>query len=256
MFSPGVLEKIGCYVYRLIDPQTGDTFYVGKGTGQRVFSHLDLRLDDANREGPEIDTKTGRVAEIKRLRDLGLKPSVCIHRHGMTDDIALQVEAALIDSYPGLSNLVSGQGAAYGPQTPEELEEKYALPLTPFERGHKYLLVFVNKKWVKGMKPIEVYAAAHYAWGVNRKNAQKSDYVLAISQGVVRGCFVAHEWLEATRQNFPEHDPDEGRSGFRGGPVSTEVWDKYVPTKVPNEAMPQGKGPTSFCYWPRSNSSD
>jgi hypothetical protein len=55
MFSPGVLEKISSYVYRLVDPRSGATFYVGKGTGQRVFSHLALRLEEANQHGTEIN---------------------------------------------------------------------------------------------------------------------------------------------------------------------------------------------------------
>ena len=38
-FSAGVDEKIGNYVYRLIDPRNGETFYVGKGKGNRIFSH-------------------------------------------------------------------------------------------------------------------------------------------------------------------------------------------------------------------------
>ncbi len=28
------------YVYRLVDPNTGHTFYVGKGKGDRVFQHV------------------------------------------------------------------------------------------------------------------------------------------------------------------------------------------------------------------------
>jgi hypothetical protein len=38
-FSPEAAEKIGLYVYRLIDPRNGHTFYVGKGKGNRVFQH-------------------------------------------------------------------------------------------------------------------------------------------------------------------------------------------------------------------------
>ena len=32
-FTHEVCEKIGYYVYRLVDPRNGQTFYVGKGKG-------------------------------------------------------------------------------------------------------------------------------------------------------------------------------------------------------------------------------
>jgi hypothetical protein len=38
-FPSEVIEKLGFYAYRLIDPRTGETFYVGKGKGNRVFQH-------------------------------------------------------------------------------------------------------------------------------------------------------------------------------------------------------------------------
>ncbi|MCR2307669.1 hypothetical protein NSX65_32680, partial [Salmonella enterica] len=38
-FPSGVIEHLGWYVYRLIDPRDGSTFYVGKGKGNRVFAH-------------------------------------------------------------------------------------------------------------------------------------------------------------------------------------------------------------------------
>jgi hypothetical protein len=37
-FPAEVAKKLGYYVYRLIDPRNGETFYVGKGKG-RVFQH-------------------------------------------------------------------------------------------------------------------------------------------------------------------------------------------------------------------------
>lgn len=37
-FSQETINKIGYYVYRLIDPRNGQTFYVGKGN--RVFQHV------------------------------------------------------------------------------------------------------------------------------------------------------------------------------------------------------------------------
>jgi len=42
-FSPEIHDKIGYYVYRLIDPRNGQTFYVGKGVGiafSNVFKAL------------------------------------------------------------------------------------------------------------------------------------------------------------------------------------------------------------------------
>lgn len=39
-FPAGVAEKLKTYVYRLIDPRNGETFYVGKGRGDRVFAHV------------------------------------------------------------------------------------------------------------------------------------------------------------------------------------------------------------------------
>ena len=39
-FPQEAVEALGKYVYRLIDPRNGETFYVGRGQGQRVFDHV------------------------------------------------------------------------------------------------------------------------------------------------------------------------------------------------------------------------
>ena len=251
MFSEGVLRNIGFYVYRLIHPLTRETFYIGKGSGQRVFHHRDLRLEEANREGGDIDEPTGRADIIRELRARGLEPKVCIHRHGMTEEVALHVEATLIDAYPNLANAVQGHGSgSFGPITVEGLEEKYGLGETPLDPVLNYLLVFVNQRWRPGMNRDQVFRTAHYAWRVNPQRAESCDYVLAVSVGVVRGCFVAERWLMATRCNFPNYEPLPNRYGFEGI-AAGDVWERYVPTRVPEDVLPQGRGPTSFCYWPR-----
>ncbi len=43
-FPPGVTDQLQTYVYRLIDPRTGDTSYIGKGKGDRVFVHSRAQL--------------------------------------------------------------------------------------------------------------------------------------------------------------------------------------------------------------------
>ncbi len=39
--APGVIEKLGYYVYAYVNPFDNTIFYVGKGKGNRVLSHLE-----------------------------------------------------------------------------------------------------------------------------------------------------------------------------------------------------------------------
>lgn len=44
MFDEKTKEKLKYYVYLLIDPDTNEPFYVGKGKDDRVFSHINIIL--------------------------------------------------------------------------------------------------------------------------------------------------------------------------------------------------------------------
>src|SRR5688572_29576351 len=84
-----VIEKLKTYVYRLIDPRNGETFYVGKGKGNRVFAHIH---GEQGIEGDDLDNKMKR---IRQIRLAGFEVAHVIHRHGMDDTIAFEVESAL-----------------------------------------------------------------------------------------------------------------------------------------------------------------
>ena len=90
--------EIKYYVYRLIDPRNGQTFYVGKGKGNRVFRHAQGVEHDPDDYGPGSTQE--RIAQIHFA---GLSVGHIIHRHGMSERTALEVEGALIDCYQGLS---------------------------------------------------------------------------------------------------------------------------------------------------------
>ena len=86
-FQPDVVAKLKTYVYRLIDPRNGETFYVGKGKGNRVFAHIHEEL---GREGDGLNDKIKRIREI---RCAGFEVAHVIHRHGMDDKTAFEVES-------------------------------------------------------------------------------------------------------------------------------------------------------------------
>ncbi len=74
--------RAGHYVYRLIDPRNGETFYVGKGRGNRVFQHV--RASDI--EGVEDeDAVSLKMSRIRAILGAGLNVIHVIHRHEIPD---------------------------------------------------------------------------------------------------------------------------------------------------------------------------
>ena len=68
-FPSGVIEHLGWYVYRLIDPRDGSTFYVGKGKGNRVFAHM--RGEVAAADDDEL--LSNKLKQIREIRLAGLE---------------------------------------------------------------------------------------------------------------------------------------------------------------------------------------
>lgn len=107
----GTDKKRKYYVYRLIDPRTFQTFYVGKGSGDRVFQHVKDVKSLISKNDDAVSLKSQQIAEILAC---GKQVISIIHRWGLTKNEAFEVEAALIDAYPGLTNIQSGHDAERG----------------------------------------------------------------------------------------------------------------------------------------------
>ena len=81
-----VAERLGYYVYLYVDPRTGRIFYVGKGKGKRVFSHL------------SVQGESEKAKILSELNAVGMKPRLEILAHALpTEETALRIEAAVID---------------------------------------------------------------------------------------------------------------------------------------------------------------
>lgn len=236
MFSTEVIKNIGYYVYRLIDPRSGETFYVGRGYGNRVFQHVKNELKAKDFENGQI-AESGKLNQIRSIRNEGLGVIHIIHRHGMDELTAIEVEAAMIDAYAGLTNQISGEGSnERGVMHHRQVEEAYNAPeLVP---KHKLLVININRSFEDGERTL--YDAVRFAWRISADNANKCDYVLANVKGVIKGAFEADEWLDVTIDNFPSREPSEGRRGFHGRIAPKEIQDLYVGKRVPADFVKKG----------------
>lgn len=231
-FPAGVADKLKIYVYRLIDPRNGETFYIGKGKGNRVFAHIRAELREDELDNNELDNKLKRIREIRLV---GFEVAHVIHRHGMDEETAFEVEAALIDAYPGLSNIVDGvRSDDYGAMHAKEIIRRYCAEPAKFH--HKAVLISVNRS----ASERSLYEAVRYAWKMRMSKAKQAEVVLATRQGLIVGAFVADEWLEATAASFPGHSDRPGRIGFVGHEAPPEIAKLYIDKRVPDEYRKQG----------------
>lgn len=241
---PEVQQRLGYYVYQLIDPTNGKVFYIGKGKGDRVLSHIkeEANFDGSSESYSVLPLKLGF---IKSLKAGGREPTHVIVRHGMTEQEAELVEAVLIQETSGLTNLVSGRGTdQFGRATLEELVGRYSEEPLSLNPNHK-ILIFKIKADKKSDKCI--YESVRRAWKVNINRAKKADYIFAVIDRLVAGIFVADEWLEATKDNFPTLDKDEpSRYGFNGKEIDIS---EYKHKRLPDNFCSKGmSNPVRYNY--------
>ena len=239
-FPEEIFDQIKYYVYRLIDPRNGETFYVGKGKGNRIFSHIEIAKYDE-----KLDELNDKLSTIREIHLAGLEVIHVIHRHGMDENTAYEVEAALIDAYPNATNIMSGSHSNnYGPMHAQEIITKYAADEVEFQ--HRVIMINVNRSKIK----INLYDAVRAAWRLSKKKAAHAEYVLAVSSGLIIGVFKPNEWLSATNENFPflEHDISD-RFGFVGDEASEDVKKLYLHKRIPDSYRKKGSAnPIRYNY--------
>lgn len=248
-FSAHVCGKLGSYVYRLIDPRTGRTFYVGKGVDNRVFDHIRQKIDEMSNDG----LMPLKLATIKDILQSGLAVQHVIHRYGLTPKEAFEVEAALIEAYDDLTNLQSGHHSFdRGSRTADEIERDFAVD--ELEVAHKVLFVnLARSRARRNATRTNDLDAARFAWPLSRRRVEQCEYVLAHRDGVVRGIFQPTKWLDATPANFPTLTDVEIRSrgrlrlGFQGAEVADPiVLARYLNKRVPLKIAKAHRQPVQY----------
>jgi hypothetical protein len=210
-FSQTTIENLGCYVYALVNPITQEIFYIGKGTGDRVFQH---EREDGGKEKYSI------MEEIKMA---GLEVGKLIIRRGLTEDQALHVEAAFLDLWPyqnagkRLANIQGGrQSLDHGMLTVDEAEAFYAVEkMEKDEFRHNAVIININRSY---LKEGNIYDAVRGNWAVSAKGLERFPIAIAEYRGVFRAVFKIRNW-QATAEISKRGKP---RMRFTGLDVSHE----------------------------------
>jgi hypothetical protein len=257
-FDEKTSEKLNYYVYRLIDPRDGHTFYVGKGQGNRVFDHASgakPEVTSDNLDRIDEDEEDLKLEIIRGVQLANLEVIHVIHRHGMDSDTALEVEAALIDAYPGLANKAGGHGSAdRGPMNTNELIDLYNRKVVDFGKDK----VVVIKNRISRVEEVGLYDACRWCWRANINRARQADYVVCAIAGVIKGIWKPKQWDRfkprarklisgyeqlgkpiANRIAFIAEDPDGVKD-----PIITE---RYINHRLPDDMQVRGAaGPVRY----------
>ena len=234
-FSPEVIEKLGYYVYRLIDPRTGHTFYVGKGKRNRVFAHMQDALNNYDNEQYEDDGEDDESRKIRVIRDIknaGLAVIPIIHRFGLTEEQALIVEAALIDCYSGLTNKQAGYCHEQGIINALTAQRDLSAEVFMDQPDLKYIIIKIKQYYLDTQGNGDVYQTVRKYWKVDLERANKVPFVLASLNGIIVEVFKVDKWYQS------EDIPD--RCEFSGCVAPDDIRMLFVNKRLPGKYCTKG----------------
>jgi hypothetical protein len=226
-FSQAVIDSIGFYVYALQDPRDNRVFYVGKGMGNRWYSHL----EDATDKKWDVDKNavSEKIGLIREIHAENLHVIVSIIRHGISTEFnAFEIEASLIHSFKllerstgekffELTNLVEGHHPERGLMSTKILQSLYeAEPVSGI--NEPCVLIRIPRLWYPEILPAELMAVTSMWWSCS-PNKHNAKYALAISGGVIRAAYRIARWRERREpDNDWQHDVGKKpRWGFPDG---------------------------------------
>jgi hypothetical protein len=254
-FDDKTINALKAYVYALFDPLEKRPFYIGKGRGNRIFQHVEGAIQD--------DKESNKYETIREIRSRQLKNRVIhtIIRHGMTDEVAFEVESALIDlaNKTGaiLTNEVTGHNSIEkGMMSVDDIIRKYnAQPLDKLL--HSVVIININKKYklirdevlqvnTKYSGKDLIYESVKRAW-VMGKRRENVDFVLAEYRGII---VEVYEVIEVNNNGQLEKwYPVIGynnRWGFHGRRAQNNVRDTYLNKSIAHHKKKGAANPIRY----------
>lgn len=218
-FSELTLQKLclngDYYVYGLIDPRNNRLFYIGKGTGNRVFQHV-------AESGKHPESEKEKLRMISEIEQAGHSIKHILINWGLNESEAFAAEASLINlmhylSPAALSNIVAGHHST-GCASTEEIERQFGAELlTEQDIKHKLLIIKVNKLYDRHMSDQDIYDIVRGIWRADIHKARQADYVLGVYNNLIIGCYKPEHWYrvcDVSQDKLPLHTRDRSLSGM------------------------------------------
>jgi hypothetical protein len=230
-FDEQQTQKLGKYVYALRDPRDRKIFYVGQGTGNRVFSHFSEAESVAQK--PELLTsKTHRIIEIWNADD-DVEYLILAHALNEQGNEADIIESSCIDtlreSQNGevLNNIAAPKSSFLDRDGILALAATHVQPSDP----HKCVFIFPIQRALSS-RTDDVYEATRREWRIAESLRMPNTLAVGIRNGICQGTFSIQSWEQL----------DNGKCAFTGTPST--LFDNTSWTMVLNKAMG---------YWQRGN---
>ena len=215
-FPQNIISKLGYYVYIYIDPRNNEIFYVGKGKGNRCFSHLS-------------DTDSSeKVKRIKAIKQDMKEPLIELLIHGVTEDVALKVEASTIDilNVKKLTNKVKGHASSeIGRMSLEKIVSIYNPEKADIIEPS--LLIKINQTFSYSLTSNELYDATRQFWRVG-KDRDKVEFAFAVFDGTIQEVYKVVSWHKAGTTFSSRTTTKEERWEFVGQIADKNIRDKYL----------------------------
>lgn len=203
-FSEKSLLSLGdFYVYGLIDPRTNQIFYIGKGSGNRVFEHEKEILNSP-------DSEKMKLKIISDIYAAGLQVKKVIFNCNLSEAEAFAAEAALINAlnYIGnvsLTNIVSGHHFSEALSV-EDFEKTFgAEELKEEDIRHRILVIKINKLYRRGIPSDELYDSVRGIWRASITNVQNVEYVFGVYNSLIVAVYKPTRWYKC--KEAPEKRP-------------------------------------------------
>lgn len=235
-FTPEITEKLKYYVYRLIDPRNGQTFYVGKGHGNRIFQHVKQMISYYDGAEQALEDDPNKLKIIRDIVDDGLEVIHVIQRWGLTEKEALEVEAALIDAYQGLSNIQRGfQSDEYGVTNAKTLIAQLSRKTYEEPRNFKYIIIKVQQWRLDELYALHNinarYEATRWCWRIRPRDVNEYPYAFSVTGGIVREVYQIEKWVLT---EVP------GRYAFEGHVADDSIRNQVIGMRIPDVYSKKG----------------